>query len=69
MTDFFKFLRAAALFFGVVFLLIWLAGPPKIKGPSTGESCIELVNRLFAQRKYHSLTEAEDRDLDLCKER
>lgn len=66
MTDFFGFLKAAALFFGVLFLLFWLAGPPTIKGPSTGESCVELVNRLWAQRKYRSPTAAEERDLDLC---
>ena len=57
---------AMVLFFGVVFLVIWLAGPPTIKGPSTGESCVVFANRIFANRKTYTLTAAEERDLDLC---
>jgi hypothetical protein len=60
-------LGAAVLFFGVVFLVIWLAGPPTIKGPETAESCVVFANRIFANRKTHTLTPAEERDLDLCR--
>jgi hypothetical protein len=58
---------AFGLFFGGIFLLFWLSGPPKVRGPSTGESCVELVNRVFAQRKTRSPTPAEERDMDLCR--
>jgi hypothetical protein len=66
MKDMWGFTKAAALFFGAIFLLFWLVGPPKTKGPSTGESCLQLTNRLFAQRDRRSPTPQEWRDLDLC---
>jgi hypothetical protein len=61
-----KFLSAAALFFGAIFLVLWLTGPP-IKGPWTGESCVAFKDRLYAQRKDHSLTPAEEQDLEPCR--
>jgi len=56
-----------ALFFGAIFLVFWLRGPPRIKGPSPGESCVAFKDRLYAQRKDHSLTSAEEQDLEPCR--
>jgi hypothetical protein len=62
-----KALGMAALVWGGMFLFFWLVGyTPRIKGPSTGETCVELVNRLFAQRDYRRPTPAEERDMNLC---
>jgi hypothetical protein len=56
-----------ALFFGAIFLVLGLTGPPKIKGPWTGESCVAFKDRLYAQRKDHPLTPAEEQDLEPCR--
>jgi hypothetical protein len=62
-----KPLVATVFVWGGLFLLFWIIGPStKIRGPSTGESCVVFVERLFAQRKTHRITDEEERDLDLC---
>ena len=59
---------AMLLFFGVVFLLVWLAGPPTGGGPFTGRDCVEVVDRLWKQRGQHSLTPAEEADMEMCRQ-
>lgn len=61
-----KYLTASALFFGAIFLVLWLVDyPQRMKGPSTGESCVAFVNRVYGQGP--SGTAAEKRDLELCR--
>jgi hypothetical protein len=62
-----KSLGLAVLVWAGMFAVIWLAGPRESKGPYTATTCVELANRLFDLRKYHSPTGAENRDMDLCR--
>lgn len=62
-----KTFGTAVAFFAVVFFVIWLAGMPKGVKPLTGKDCVEVIDRIFAQRKTHSPTPAEEADMELCK--
>jgi hypothetical protein len=57
----------AATLFVVVVLLIWLfAEPKRASGPSTGESCFELVERFWNRPIHQPLTPVERRDMERC---
>jgi hypothetical protein len=61
-----NYLVGAAIFFGGMFLLFWLVDyQPRIKGPSTGESCVAFVDRMFGTGGPR--TKGEERDLELCR--
>src|SRR5215468_4843203 len=50
----------AATLFAVVVVLIWLFGEPnRASGPSTGESCVELVERFWKRPRHRPLTPVE----------
>jgi hypothetical protein len=53
------------LLFGVLAVLIWLVGPREVVSPSTGETCVELVNRLWKQKGRS--TASEEADFELCR--
>lgn len=63
-----KTFAVMAAFYAAIFLFLWLAGPPKVTGPSTGESCVELVERLWKTKRLQGLTAAEQADADMCHE-
>jgi hypothetical protein len=56
----------AALYFGLGAIL---GHRPPI-GPSTGESCVAFVNRVFQETRQsrRSISDQEEIDLDLCRE-
>jgi len=57
----------AATLFAVVVLLIWLFGEPnRASGPSTVESCVELVDRFWKRPGQQPLTPVERQDMERC---
>lgn len=62
-------LKYMVLFFGGLWLLFWLAGPPTVIKPLTGDTCVEVVNRIWKERHARSPTRAEEIDLKTCSER
>ena len=56
-----------AILGGVIWLLNSLAEPPK-NTLMTGDTCVEIINRVFASRHQRSPTAAEQSDLDECEE-
>lgn len=61
-----KFLLAAGAFFGAIFMLLWLTGGPRHQRPITGETCVDVINRIYAEGRSYSPTPAEQLDLDMC---
>jgi hypothetical protein len=57
----------AATLFAVVVLLIWpFREPNRTSGPSTGESCVELVERFWKRPRHRPLTPVERQDMERC---
>ena len=62
------YLKPMLLFFGAMFLLIWLmdGGKHRATGPQP-ENCSELASRLMAQRmKGIGMTDGDKLQLDVC---
>lgn len=59
-------LFAACAFFGAIFVVVWLTGGPRHQRPITGETCVDVINRIYTKGRSYRPTPAEQLDLDAC---